>query len=363
MKIKTRFVTMALVGLSAAIYLSADAQKPSVETAVSQIKVVDVAAVEPSTAHRTLRFSGVTRAAQRARLSFSVGGRLVARPAVVGQVVARGEVLARLDDRELGNAVATAQGALAELTARLEQSRRDLKRAQRLADAKAATDEEVERARSGVEALTAAETSARARLKETERLLDETVLRAPFAGTITEVFYEPGEFAVVGRPVVALSGDGAIELSVEVPESVMPSIQSGQDVSIHLPVLGKEVPGTVKSVARTALGPGRLFPVLVDIAEAPGLTAGSTVELVLDLSTDAALAVPVEAVVNPGGHQPRVFRLVEAASGVHVEKVNVQVGSLLGSQVIVQGDLQVGDRVVVGGQRGLLDGEAVEIRR
>lgn len=363
MKIKTRFITMALVGFSAAIYLSADAQKPSVESAVPQTKIVDVAPVEPSTAHRTLRFSGVTRAAQRARLSFSVGGRVVARPALVGEVVRQGQVLAKLDDRELSNAVATAKGALAELTARLEQSERDLDRAQRLADAKAATDEEVERARAGVEALAAAGRSARAQLKETERLLDETVLRAPFAGTITEVFYEPGEFAVVGRPVVALSGDGAIELSVEVPESVMPRIQTGQDVSVHLPVFDSEVPGTVKSVARTTLGPGHLFPVLVDLAQAPGLTAGSTAELVLDLSTDEALAVPVEAVVNPGGHQPRVFRLVEGASGVQVEKVDVQVGSLLGSQVIVQGALQAGDRVVVGGQRGLLDGESVEIRQ
>lgn len=363
MKPTSRFIVMTLAAVSSVIYLSADAQKTSPDDTAQLHKTVEVARVEQATAHRELRFSGVTRAAKRARLSFPLGGRVVSRPVSVGHVVSKGDILARLDDRELKNALARAQGALAELAARRGQSQRDLERTQRLADAKAATDEEVERSRSGVEALAAAEDVAQAQLKETKRLLGETILRAPFAGTITEVFYEPGEFAVVGRPVVALSGDGDIELAVEVPESVMPFVDRGQEVTVDLPVVGLKVPGTIKSVARTALGAGRLFPVLVDIPATPGLTVGSTVELVLELSTDAALAVPVEAVINPGGYQPTVFRIVGDKAPWQVEKLDIEVGNLLGEQVIVQGSLQVGDRIVVGGQRGLLHGESVEIRR
>lgn len=363
MKIKSRLVLTALLAFSGAIYLSADAQNPSTSDAGRPAKTVEVAIVESAVENRQLRFSGVTRAVQRARLSFALGGRLVDRPAVAGSVVRQGEVLARLDSRELANAVARAKGSLAELVARRGQSERDLERAERLAAAKAATGEEVEQSRAGVEALLAAEAAARAQLKETERLLDETVLRAPFAGTVTETLYEPGEFAVVGRPVVVLSGDGDIELSVEVPESVMPHVQTQDAVRVDLPVLGQQVPGTVKSVARTAMGAGRLFPVLVDIPATSGLAAGSTAELILELSTDDAMTVPVEAVVNPGGHQPSIFRLADAGTPSSVEKLKVEVGSLLGERVIVHGPLRVGDRVVVGGQRGLLDGESVEVRQ
>lgn len=363
MKITSRLFLIALATVSAAMYLSADAQNPASETSESHLKIVELANVESAVEHRQLRFSGVTRAVRRARLSFSTGGRLIDRPAVAGLVVKKGEVLARLDQRKLSNGVARAKGSLAELAARRAQSERDLERAQQLAAAKAATDEEVERSRAGVEALMAAEEAAEAQLRETERQLGETVLRAPFAGTITETLYEPGEFAEVGRPVVVLSGDGEIELSVEVPESVMPHVQVGQEVLLDLPVIGRQVPGTIKSVARTALGSGRLFPILVDIPMTPGLAAGSTAELILELSTDNALTVPVEAVVNPGGYQPSIFRLVSNAAAMQVEKVEIEVGSLLGDRVTVSGALQVGDRVVVGGQRGLLDGETVEILR
>jgi hypothetical protein len=72
-------------------------------------------------------------------------------------------------------------------------------------------------------------------------------------------------------------------------------------------------------------------------------------------------------VINPGGRSPAVFRLDDG----HVTKVRIEVGSLLSDASGSSGDrvtvtpvegstLQAGDTVVVGGQRGLLDGEAVE---
>lgn len=363
MKIRNRLLLIALPTLAAAFFLSADSQDNVTKPSESRVKVVAVAPVEPAVEQRRLRFSGVTRAVRRARLSFALGGRMLERPVGVGQVVRAGEVVARLDERELVNAVARAQGSLAELAARRGQGQRDLERTEQLAAGKAATAEEVERSRAGVEALNAAEAAAQAQLREAERMLEETVLRAPFAGTVTEVMLEPGEMAVVGRPVISLSGDSEIELFVEVPESVMPYLQAGDGVQVDFPVIDRQVEGSIRSVARTAVGVGRLFPVIIDLPSAPGLAAGSTAELVLELATDGAMAVPVEAVVNPGGHQPAVFRVVGDGQTGRVEKLFVEVGTLLGERVTVRGALAAGDQVVVGGQRGLLDGESVEVQR
>jgi RND family efflux transporter MFP subunit len=250
------------------------------------------------------------------------------------------------------------------LAARRSQTERDLERAERLVAAKAATGEELERARAARDTLRAAEDASRARLKEGERRLSEGTLRAPFPGTITEVFYQPGEVTTPGMPVAMLSGTGEVEVTVEVPELVIGRIQKGDPVRLELPVLGTEsIVGEVKSVGRTAAGPGHLFPVVVTIPPSPRLIAGATAELVLHLETTNALALPVEAVINPGGHQPAVFKVVQDQDGAHVTKVQVDVGTLLGNQVTVDGDLKPGDLVVVGGQRGLLVGEAVEIDR
>ncbi len=357
--------------LATAAFLAAGASPvPAREAEEAEVlKRVKVAVVEAARTSRELRFSGTTRAARRARLAFSLGGRIVARPVEIGDRVARGQLLARLDDKEVANAVASARAALAEIEARRSQGERDLERAERLAAAKAATREELERAAAAAAALRAAEDAARARLAEAERQLGETRLTAPFAGTVTDVLFEPGELARPGVPVVSLAGDGEIEVEVEVPESVVPRVAAGDAVELRLPVLGGEaVPGRIESVGRTAAGPGRLFPV-VATADADRLVAGATAELVLKLTNDDALTLPVEAVVDPGGRRPAVFRVVDAGAGARrVEKVPVEVGALAGDaggavRITVRGELEAGDLVVVGGQRGLLDGERVEVQR
>ncbi len=360
-----RNLLIGLATVAGAIYLSADSEPLASDTgrAIKRVRAVEV---EAATERRELRFSGVTRAARHARLAFSIGGRVVARPVDVGDRVSKGQVLARVDSLEIQNAIATARGALAEIAARRSQVERDLERTRRLVEAKAATEEELEKTRAGLDAVQAAEDAARARLRETERLLGETGLEAPYSGTVTEVFFEPGEYASPGRPVVTLSGDGDLELEVEVPESVVPRIEKGDEVVVAVPLLGRTVAGRIDSVGRAAAGPGRLFPVVAKIPEASGMVVGATAELVLALESDDALAVPVEAVVNPGGRRPAIFRVVASSGSARVDKVLVEVGTLLGARVTVSADgqsLGVGDLVVVGGQRGLLDGEAVEVER
>ena len=159
--------------LAGAIYLSAESQiRPADAQEVQDAKRVRTALVETASGSRHLRFSGVTRAAQRARLGFAVGGRLVERTVDVGDRVETGQVLARVEDREVQNAIATARGALAEVAARRAQAERDVQRVAELVQAKAATSEELEKTRAGLDAVAAAEEAAQARLDETERLLE-----------------------------------------------------------------------------------------------------------------------------------------------------------------------------------------------
>ncbi|MDA8019994.1 MAG: efflux RND transporter periplasmic adaptor subunit [Thermoanaerobaculia bacterium] len=360
----------AVAMLVGAIYLSADSQvDPADAQEAPTTKRVRVARVETASESRQLRFSGVTRAARRARLGFAVGSRLVERTVDVGDSVESGQILARVEDREVRNAVATARGAVAEVVARRAQAERDVERVADLVAAKAATDEELEKTRAGLDALRAAEEAARARLDETQRLLGETTLEAPFAGTVLETFVEPGEHVVPGRPVVSVAGRGDLELEVEVPESVVMHLREGAAADVVVPFLGVTLPGELDSVGRNAAGPGRLFPVIARISD-DRLVAGATAELSLRLETDRALAVPVAAVINPGGRRPAIFRIEGQEGKGRATKVHVEVGSLLSGATDSEGDrvtvtptgdfeLEAGDLIVVGGQRGLLDGETV----
>ncbi|RMH23283.1 MAG: efflux RND transporter periplasmic adaptor subunit [Acidobacteria bacterium] len=353
---------VALFALSGAIYLAASEDEP---TTASELgpgpKRVRVATVERAAAERPLRFAGTLRAARRARLAFTLGGRLSRRPVEVGDRVGRGQLLAELDRSELDNAVASARAAVGEIVARRVQAERDRDRVVQLAAARAATEEERERAEAACEALAASEEAARARLREAERRLREAALEAPFAGTVTAVLLEPGEHAVAGRAVVALAGDGPLEVEVEVPESVIQRLRRASAVSVELPALdGVVLDGRVASAARAAPSPGHLFPVVVALDEAGPAAPGMSAEVVVHLVEADLLTVPVEAVVDPGGARPAVFRLAPSSPAT-VEEVRIEVGALLGDRVVVRGPLAAGDRVVVGGQSGLLDGDPVEV--
>jgi RND family efflux transporter MFP subunit len=306
-----------------------------------------------------MRFSGVTRAARRATLSFPQSARLATRSADVGDHVRGGTTLATLDLRPFQNAADAARAAVSEAEARLAQAERDRKRVERLAVSKAATAEEVEHVVTAADAVRAAHAAAEARLAEAHRALSDATLRAPFPGTVTAVLLEPGEMAGAGVPIVELSGDGAVELRVEVSEAVVTHLSAGQPIQAELPFADHaRVAGRIESVARAAVGPGRLFPVVVTLDPDPAVRAGMTAELLLALETAEALTVPFAAILDPGSNQPTVFVVRDGKA----HRTNVRIGDLVDGRVVVAGELRAGDAVIVAGHTRLGDGDVVEVR-
>ncbi|MCB1055721.1 MAG: efflux RND transporter periplasmic adaptor subunit [Acidobacteria bacterium] len=352
---------LGLLLLAIALPLAFTSRSTDAEaTAHDAVKRVEVATAESSAVTRALRFSGITRAETRASLSFPMAARLVERPVELGQTVKQGQVLARLDDREMAHAVDSARAAVAEVAARRAQVDQEAARVARLAESGAATPEELEQATAAAAALGAGSDAAAARLRDAQRRLGDAVLRAPFAGIVSEVPVEAGEYVSAGKPVVVISGNGPVEVEIGVPEALVPSLREGDAVEARLPFSSEQrLTGTVRSVSRAAMGSGHLFPVVVSFGDPPGIEPGMTVEVVLESRSDASVTVPLTAILNPGGSQPRLYRL----HGTTVELVPVRVEQLTGDRVAVNGSVAAGDEVVISGHGGLLDGETVEVVR
>ena len=345
--------------LATAVGLAAWPDPSAENSKVRAVSTVTVVQVRTTSEARLLRLSGVTRAADRARLSFAVPARLATRPVEVGDAVRPGQVLGTLDDREYRLAERAATAALAELEVRLTQARRDLERVERLVANEAATDEELERMLASVGALEAAHDAAAARLAETSRLTQEGVLHAPFAGTVTAVHLEPGEWVSPGAPVVEIAGSGAVEVVVEAPEAVRSGLVEGAEVTVDLPFQERKVRGTVTAIAAAAAGPGHLFPVEVTLDRSESVAAGLTAEVVFSLKSKPELVVPLEAVLNPGSSRPAVFRVADG----RVSLVPVRLGRVTGDGITVQAELTDGDRVAVSGHTAIADGDTVEVSR
>ena len=326
---------------------------------VPKATVVEVAPVSAESTRRQVRFSGITRSARQAELSFTIAARMVRRPVEVGDHVAAGDVMAMLDVRQFDNAVASSRANLAELKARLAQAERDWRRLKSLSVSGAAATKDTERAASAVEALQASLLAAAAQLEEARRIRSEAELKAPFSGTVTAVHLEPGEWANPGRKVVSLAGDSSFELEVDVPETVIGRLSAGDRVAVVLPFQGgRQLPGRVASMARAALSSGRLFPLVVELEPDDRLTAGLTAELILSVRTPPELLVPVDAIINPGSSRPSLF----IVKGGRARRIPVELGTFSGERVTVAGSLSAGDRVIVSGHTNLTDGKPVEVR-
>jgi membrane fusion protein, multidrug efflux system len=343
--------------LAAAVALWAMPSKSATPPKADGVSRVELGRVQTDNQRQGARFAGVTQAKNRAVLSFAVPARVAQRPVTSGSRVAEGAILARLDDGEYRNAADLARAAAAELKTQWEQARRDRRRIEKLTASRVATVSDLEKATTREKSLEASLQAAAARLKESRRLLDETVLRAPFDGTVTGLFIQPGEWAVPGQPAIELIGGGDIELVVEVPESVVTRLSAGQPVEVLLPFAGnRKITGQISTVARVAIAAGRLFPVKVDLAAAPGLSAGLTAQLLVNLAAENTLTVPLAAVVNPGASQPSIFIYNHG----RVSRRPVVLGPIVDDRIVVQGAVAEGDRVVVTGQSQLADGDRVE---
>lgn len=321
-------------------------------------RYVEVARVEQSAHVKEIRLSGVTRALKRAKLAFTLGERVVSRPVDVGDVVNQGQILARLDDTKIVHGLAEAEASLREVEARITQVNQDHTRIERLVSRDASAAVELEKIVESKAVLLATKAAVEARVSEARRMLKETVLKAPFDATVTEVLIEPGEFATPGGTVMVLSGNGEVEIEVEVPESIIGGLSVRQSVRVDLPLAGRTgLAGTVAHIGRTALGPGRLFPVLVTLQPNSPVAPGMTAEVVVVMPSRQVLSVPLAAVINPGGRNPAVIK-VEMG---RVRSVPVRVGDILEDRVVVKGNVGPRDLVVSGGHHGVLDGEAVEV--
>lgn len=182
--------------------------------------------------------------------------------------------------------------------------------------------------------------------------LEQTYLRAPFAGVATDVLVEPGQSVGANDAVVQIVDDSAFEVQVAVDELDIARVETGQPVTIRLDAdPGRVRDGVVDRVSLVANMQGNLVtvPVTVRFLEAdaflrPGYTA--TLQIIVAQALDVPV-LPVEAIWEEGNVRT-VTRIVDGKS----ESVAVTTGLSDGVWVEIRSGLQVGDHVVALNYRG-----------
>ena len=305
------------------------------------------------------RFTGRTRAAERAWLAFRVGGEINKIAVETGDRVTTGDLLARLDQSDFRNRVDELEATLAAAQARLAHVRAEHARATKLVEENAISRSEFDQAERQLQEAEADLASLRARLTQARNRLEYTELRAPFGGAVAERRSEPYEPVQPQEPVLLLENLEQIEVEVGIPEELMLYRDRVEEITVHIPALGEDntYSATLASVGVDVLPERQTYPVRVVIEEdAKRLLPGMTAEVIFRaaLRPDKGFHLPLAAVFAHEG-EPNVW-LRDPEQGT-VSRHRIDVAGFEGDRIVVGSGLQTGDEVVVAGVGYLRDGQ------
>jgi len=388
------FLVLLAIGASAA-FVSQRGRPLAVEIAT-------VASAFPSQAVAVLNATGRVVAARRASVSSKATGKLEWLGVEEGQRVAEGEVIARLENRDVAAGreqaaagVKAAEANLAQGQAELADAAVALKRTRELAQkdfvSGAAVDTAEARfnkAQAAIRALEAQIAVARANLRAADVSVDQTLIRAPFAGIVLTKNANVGDIltpfssaAGTTGAVVTMADMSTLEVEADVSEASIGRIAVGQPAEIQLDAypelrLAGSVSRIVPTVDRSKAT--LLVKVKFDETDPRVLPDMSAKVAFLSRRLEAAERMPVPAlrpeaivkadgqetvfVVEPAANASSKDGVDKAASGGRVIRKTIKSGSPVGDLLRVDG-LAPGTRVVVNPPANLADGARVTAKR
>ena len=339
---------------------------PPVAASATSPREVELAAREMATVsradlRRVVRLSGTTRADEqvlvRSQLAATVAEVLVRE----GDRVNAGQVLARLDTRDLQATLDQRVANLASTEAALAYAARDLSNKRQLAGRGAGSRMAAEQAESSFQQARAAFDANQAFIAMARKALADATIRSPIDGTIGQRSIDLGGTVAVGGELFRILDLTTLEVDAAVPAGQIGLVQVGQSVTLQAGLGGAELSGTVARINPATEAGSQAVIVHVRLPN-PGhaLRAGVFVTgAVVVAEAKHALAVPEEAIRTADGEPPTVLRI----TGGTLQRQPVELGLVSDTQGLaeVRGGLAEGDRVVRALLPGLAPGQAVKV--
>ena len=300
--------------------LQADINKIDAALTEMNVKVdealVSVRAVKDTIFNHYLEVQGNVDTKENILIQPEFSGTLIALNAKAGQRVTKGQVLGRIDDAGLGQQLASLENQYA-------LAKTNFDRQKNLWDKKIGSEMQYLQAQTNM-------ITAQKGVAQLKAQLAKTVIRAPFTGTIDEVFVEKGQ-------VVAPSMQGLMRIvnvsnmyvSTSVPETYVGKLKVGTEVDVYLTSLGKTYTGKVRQVGNFINPSNRSFGIEVAVPNPQGLLRPNQVAKlrIIDYVNKKALVVPTNVIQKDANGESYVYVASEVnGKTAKAKKVVVKTG-------------------------------------
>ena len=312
-------------------------------------------------------FSGITKAELEANLSFRVSGRVDKIPVSVGDNLKKGQLVARLDNKDYSVLYEQAKAELASAKASLRSAESEYNRTIGLYEKRNASKSQLDTTRASAE-------SAKAQVKANNQQVEAARLQLSYAN-----LYSPQECIVSSKPVkenenvssgqvvVSVNCGKKVEVVVDVPESYIDAVKEDQQVDVKLTSIdNNHFTGRVTEISSGSSDQASAFPVTITLdGEHEGLRAGLAAEVELPkamvMKKVTLLSLSLRIAHDEQGDFAFVLTPGEDDKQAIVKKTYVDVKEIVQQGVRITSGLNNGDRIVTAGVTIIRDGMAVKV--
>lgn len=293
-------------------------------------------------------FDGVLEAVNQATVSAQASGQIIMLPADVGQPVRAGDVVARLQDTEQQARLRQADASLADAQARQTEADKAWQRVQDVFQKKLVAGAQMDRATAEHDAAAAQMAAAAAARTQAVEQLAHTVVRAPFAGVITNRAVHVGDAVMPGQPLLDIQGGNATRAVVDVPQPVADTLRSARSATVIFPDGSRSAASGV-TVFPNADPLTHTFRVRVDLPgnRQAGGHAGQLIRVAFALDSQSGIALSPDCLVWQGevagvyveeGNRVE-FRAIRPGRTLADGRIHVLAGLFAGERLVTRPDL------------------------
>ncbi len=273
-------------------------------------------------------------------------GTLTSLTVKAGQKVSKGQILGRVDDAGMSQQLAQFENqyALAKTT---------FERQKNLWDKKIGSEIQFLQAQTLM-------VSAQKSVAQMKAQLSKTVIRAPFTGTIDEVFVEKGQVVAPSQQgLMRIVNLGNMFVSTSVPESYIGKLKVGTEVDVYLTSLGKTYKGKVRQIGNFINPNNRSFGIEVSVPNPENLLRPNQVAKlkIIDYVSKDAVVVPTGVIQEDGEKNKFVYTVINSNGKTGTaKKVNVKVGQSSDNVTEILSGLAADEIIVTEGVNTISDG-------
>jgi membrane fusion protein (multidrug efflux system) len=273
-------------------------------------------------------------------VSARITANVVDLPVTAGQHVRKGDLLVRLDDRDLRAKRQQAQETLRRAEATRDLAQNDYTRDKALFEKAVIPKSEFDETTLRLKTSTADVAAFQEAQHDTEIAFGHAAIRSPYDAIVVDKLSDVGDIATPGKPLLTLYESGKLWLEAAVPEEQAGALIIGRTYEIHLDSLDKQMQGRLVEIVPSVDSSSRTITARVALPSTQNVFPGLFGRMMIPVGEHARIMIPQSAILHVGQ-----LAMVDVDEAGMLRRRSVQVGRPIGNQIEVLSGLAAGEKV------------------